>query len=279
MIPDASLSLASSPEHLAVIAALVGGFAELLGLDPLATDDLATAVMEASKNVVVHAYDGSEGPLDVELCALPEAIHAVVRDHGIGIRPRLGERSQPHTGIGMPLIHARARRVIYTNLDGGGTEVAIELDTPGSSPPLEPVEEGASSPQAAEVPEGAAEVRLTCGGRRTFACLLPRHLRALATLAGFSGGAVAACGVLASTLAEGGGRSAAAARLSIWGDPVPGRLELRVGPLRAGTGQLLVSQVGDGRRVWGAAVDVAAVSRPAADGTSELVEISIRARA
>src|SRR5208282_4356839 len=130
MQPNVRLTLSNSEWSVGVVHEAVLGFAEVCELDSLELDDLATAVAEASKNVTWHAYDGAEGPLQVELRALDGAVHAAVRDEGNGIRPHIGEQRPHHVGIGLPLIHARARRVIYTNLPDGGTEVLMEFDMP-----------------------------------------------------------------------------------------------------------------------------------------------------
>ncbi len=125
------LALANSPGCVEIVRAALDGLADVAGLDALARNDLATAVEEACKNVVLHAYEGVEGPLELELLVAPDTVTAVVRDRGIGIRPHLGERTQPHNGIGMPIVHLLSRRVTYTNMPGGGTEVRMELDVPG----------------------------------------------------------------------------------------------------------------------------------------------------
>jgi anti-sigma regulatory factor (Ser/Thr protein kinase) len=128
--PNLWLKLSNAPESLLLVHQALSAIAGALGLDALETDDLRTAAAEACKNVVYHAYEGGEGPLEVELHTLEAAIEVVVRDHGIGIRPHLGERTLPHNGIGMPIVHALCQRVLYSNLDGGGTEVRMRLAMP-----------------------------------------------------------------------------------------------------------------------------------------------------
>jgi serine/threonine-protein kinase RsbW len=129
--PSLRLALSNRPGCMEIVRAALDGLADVLDVDALARNDLATAVEEACKNVVLHAYEGVEGPLELELLTAPDSVTAVVRDRGIGIRPHLGERTQPHNGIGMPIVHLLSRRVTYTNVPGGGTEVRMELDVPG----------------------------------------------------------------------------------------------------------------------------------------------------
>ena len=173
--PSLRLALASRPGCIEIVRAALDGLALATGLDALARNDLATVVGEAAKNVMLHAYDGAEGPLEVEIAVSPDAIEAVVRDHGIGIRPRVGERTGPHNGLGMPIVHLLSRRVTYTNLHGGGTEVRMGSLSPGLSPlpPLSAVED-----VVPEVPAGALAVDLAAGALPE--AVLPRLLEALA---------------------------------------------------------------------------------------------------
>jgi anti-sigma regulatory factor (Ser/Thr protein kinase) len=127
-----AMRLSNGEANLALVRALVLGFIAALGLDALEADDLDTSLAEAFKNAVWHAYDGAEGPVEIELEAADGAINATVRDEGIGIRPHLGEARAHHVGIGLPLIHVRARRVIYTNREAGGTDLRMEFEMPSA---------------------------------------------------------------------------------------------------------------------------------------------------
>lgn len=179
MSPNLALQLLNRERNLAVVREALLGFAAALALDALATDDLDTAVLEACKNVVWHAYDGSEGPLELELHALEDAVQAVVRDRGIGIRPHLGEHREHHTGIGLPLIHVRARRVSYTNLGSGGTEVRIDFEFPGVRA-LEPLDAAHEPGQLAGWGGGEdGRVWLALAPGNLAGAVLPRVLRAL----------------------------------------------------------------------------------------------------
>jgi serine/threonine-protein kinase RsbW len=126
-VPEIRLELSSRFESVAVVAAAVDGIVACLELDALDADGIQTAVAEACKNVVLHAYEGTEGPMAVMLRAAPGIVEATVVDEGIGIRPHVGERHYPHNGLGLPIIHQHARRVTYTNIPGGGTAVEMEF--------------------------------------------------------------------------------------------------------------------------------------------------------
>lgn len=131
--PDIRLELVNREDSVAAVAAALDGVATVLELDALDADAIQTAVAEACKNVVLHAYEGTEGPLEVELRVRGETVAVTVIDHGIGIRPHLGERRYPHNGLGLPMIHQHAWRLTYTNLPGGGTELRMEFLVEGTS--------------------------------------------------------------------------------------------------------------------------------------------------
>jgi anti-sigma regulatory factor (Ser/Thr protein kinase) len=235
---DLYLSLSNSSENIAVVREALWGVAQALSLDALDADDLDTAVTEACKNVVWHAYEGADGPLELELYLSAGAVHAVVRDHGIGIRPHLGERTQPHTGIGLPIVHMRAHRVIYTNLDEGGTELRIELITPSAAsvPALSP-----EPPPPLSLGDGAPHtIELALAGDDLAATVLPRVLRTLGARARFSEDALAALERFALSLARGARDSIGAEHLVTAVDAAPHNLDLRVGWLREGAGESLL---------------------------------------
>lgn len=223
MRPNLELRLSNSEANVAVVHEALVGFAEHLGLDALELDELDTAVAEACKNVVWHAYDGADGPLEVELHALAGAVHAVVRDEGIGIRPHLGESRPRHVGIGMALIHMRARRVTYTNLDGGGTELVMEFELP-SVRALVAEDEPQAQPQSSPTER---EVRLSLAPGALAGAVLPRVLGRMGELAGFSREATLELHALAREVLRGGGGQA---RCGLTILPVaPNALELQLG--------------------------------------------------
>jgi serine/threonine-protein kinase RsbW len=222
--PSLRLALSNRPGCIEIIRAALDGLADVLAVDALARNDLATAVEEACKNVVLHAYEGVEGPLELELLTAPDSVTAVVRDRGIGIRPHLGERTQPHTGIGMPIVHLLSRRVTYTNLPGGGTEVRMELDVPGvAALPALPVLPDAQT---------AAPVTYTAVALAVIpdlaAAVTPRLIDALTTREQTDPQLLAG---LQSRLAQIVAGSAGDAELRLLFLPTPGGLSLEVGPV------------------------------------------------
>ena len=101
--PTICLRLESSAETLTLVRGMLGGVAEQLQLDPELLDDHKTAVSEAANNVVMHAYEGATGPLEVCLYAQPEALEVVVRDQGRGI-PVLTPSDDRLQGVGIPIM-------------------------------------------------------------------------------------------------------------------------------------------------------------------------------
>src|SRR4051812_32214687 len=98
---DIELTLPARAENVAVVRHAIGGLGEALDLDPQTLSDVKLAVTEACTNVVVHAYDGGEGPMQVAANIDPDHLIVVVRDEGRGIVPR---PDSPGLGLGLPLI-------------------------------------------------------------------------------------------------------------------------------------------------------------------------------
>jgi len=87
--PNVRLKLSNRPENVALVRAVLAGVAEAIDLDAEQLDDIRTAVTEACNNAVLHAYEGGEGPLEIDVRLPAEGrVAVVVRDAGIGIEPR-----------------------------------------------------------------------------------------------------------------------------------------------------------------------------------------------
>src|SRR3954453_15547998 len=82
------MSLPAKAENVAVIRHALAGLAEEVGMDETGIADLKTVVTEACMNVVVHAYEGRVGPLNVDAEPDAEGLTVFVRDSGVGIKPR-----------------------------------------------------------------------------------------------------------------------------------------------------------------------------------------------
>lgn len=121
--PDLELKLPARPENVAVVRHALGGLGEALEVDEQMLADIKLAVTEACTNVVIHAYDGADGLLEVDALIEERRLTVVVRDHGRGIVPR---PDSPGLGLGLPLIATLAESLELGKEDGGdSTEVRM----------------------------------------------------------------------------------------------------------------------------------------------------------
>ncbi len=132
MSRDASIemTLPARPESVTVVRQALSGLAEVDGWSPAFLTDAKIAVSEASTNVVVHAYpDGNSGMLSVTVTLNDDRLVVVVGDQGVGIAPRLNDRSAG-LGLGLPLIAALSSEVQIKSTDDGHTEVSMVFVVP-----------------------------------------------------------------------------------------------------------------------------------------------------
>lgn len=121
------LELESVAASVGLVRSLIGSIAATAGLERALVDDLRTAISEACNNVVLHAYEGEPGPLIFSLAVEHDAIEAVVRDHGCGIRAGSGRNRG--LGMGIALIKALTARAEYET-SAIGTEVRMRFARP-----------------------------------------------------------------------------------------------------------------------------------------------------
>jgi anti-sigma regulatory factor (Ser/Thr protein kinase) len=171
------MSLPARAENVAVVRHALAGLAERIGMDDPGIADLKTVVTEACMNVVVHAYPGdAPGLLEVEAEEELDGLTVVVRDYGMGIRPR-PDVERPSLRIGLTLIAALSKSFEIKGGVDRGTEIRMHLPlrTGGDGVAAEPV----STPSA--VTRERTEMRV---GRpdlvgpvlsRTFAALAARR--------------------------------------------------------------------------------------------------------
>jgi anti-sigma regulatory factor (Ser/Thr protein kinase) len=121
---DIELTLPARAENVAVVRHAFGGLGEALDLDPQTLSDVKLAVTEACTNVVVHAYAGGDGPMQVAAELGDELITVVVRDEGRGITPR---PDSPGLGLGLPLIATLTESLELGKDDADRTEVRMSF--------------------------------------------------------------------------------------------------------------------------------------------------------
>ena len=177
---DLWLAMPSRAENVALVRQAFGGLADAVGLSEPLLADVKTAVSEACNNVVLHAYGGGEGPLEVGARTEGNQLNVLVRDRGEGIRPKPVVDDQAVHGVGLSLIQALTDRVEFGGGVGKGTEVRMtfsvehELEPPGERPAAD----------EATAPEEGLVVSIAQGG--LVGPVLGRVMAMLAARAGFS---------------------------------------------------------------------------------------------
>jgi serine/threonine-protein kinase RsbW len=270
--PNIRLDLSNRPENVVLVRETLAGVAEAVGLDAADLDDIRTAVTEACNNVVLHAYEGEEGALEVEIYATGGSCEVFVRDRGIGLKPHSTE-DQWIVGIGLPVIEALAHRVDFEETTGGGTEVRMEFATPGARALEAPDDEAWGLPNGTR--GAGATTRVTIAPVAPLVrAVMPRLLGVLAARANFSTDRISDALLVADALSAHASRSTSAGHLWITVSIGPRNLELSLGPLDSGGGRELVSgsSVDGVGRVIEKLADHLSV---AADGSYEVLDLRL----
>jgi serine/threonine-protein kinase RsbW len=165
------MSLPARPENVSVVRHALAGLAEEIGMDSAGLADLKTVVTEACMNVVVHAYEGEPGPLNVEAEPDSEGLMVVVRDAGVGIRPR-PEAEPSSLRLGLSLIAALSSSFSFSGGLDRGTEVKMHMPLRGGG-----ADEGGPPTPAAASTE---ETELTVSRPELLGPILARIVGALA---------------------------------------------------------------------------------------------------
>ena len=199
-VAQVRLALSSRAENVTVVRQALAGLADATGLSRADLNDIGTAVTEACNNVSSHAYEGREGPLEVELRTNAETVVVTVRDRGVGITPEDDSAVEfpsdvdgELAGIGLPSIKALTSSARWSEPAGGGTEVEMTFATAPLAPQIPGSDNGGrrGDDEAGELSAGepswhadAVEVGMkpVAVARR----VLPRLLRVMASRARFS---------------------------------------------------------------------------------------------
>jgi serine/threonine-protein kinase RsbW len=247
--PNVRLSLTNLPENVSLVREVLAGLASSVPLEQGLLDDVKTVVSEACNNVVVHAYDGDEGPLDVEIRISEGALEIAVRDSGGGIRPRLAAKGELQ-GIGIPVIHALTDRVEFTGGIGEGTEVRMHFNVPGAHDLDDLGLAGAGEPVGVDLADGltppdpGTAVTLEVAPVSLARSVLSRPLTALAARARFSIDRLSDLQLVTDAIAAHAGRSLRGGRLQVGVAMATRDLKLTFGPLRPGKGHQLILDTG-----------------------------------
>jgi serine/threonine-protein kinase RsbW len=228
------LGLTARPENVALIREVLAGLDDAVDLGAT-VEDIKAAVSEAANNVVMHAYGGEDGPMDVEISLDRGELAVVVRDYGAGIGPRALSDPPPGRGIGLVVIGALAASWEMRAHALRGVEVAMRFPIPAQialrADTVEPPD---------EVLAGDSELELTIAPASLSSAILNRFVTGAAARAGFSIDRVSDAQLVVDALAAAFATSLLGDRLHLGVDIGPRRLLLRLGPLRAGGSAAIV---------------------------------------
>ncbi len=235
------MSLANTPENVVLVRYMLSGVAEAIDLDGIDLNDLRTAVTEACNNVVLHAYESNEGPLEIEVYLAPQVLRVLVRDHGIGIpgEPKSPEASA--TEIGLHVIKTLTHKVEFKDGVDGGTEVWMEFAIPEARSLERPQEDGLRIP-ALHLPLAPTTTTIRIAPIGLARMILPRLVIALAARAHFSTDRISDVQLLADALVTQAQEAVSGEELNIEVTVEPRDLELRIAPLDVGHAQLMIGE-------------------------------------
>jgi len=242
-VPTVKLELESRPESLILVRGMLLGAGARLGFDPELLHNLRTVVSEACNNVVLHAYGGGPGPLAVSLETTPDGVEATVRDWGRGIRQVTPSEDRMH--VGLAVISALADRAQFLRAPDGGTEVRMAFTGRRGLRTLDPSPDLETGDHVTVDLSGDAIATLSPVG--LLAGVLARVATGLAARARFSLDRFCDLYLVTDAVAAHAGPAAVGDRLGFAVAARDRRLELTVGPFRAGSGVELQSERGLGR--------------------------------
>jgi serine/threonine-protein kinase RsbW len=225
------ITIPAKPENVAVVRHALAGLAGQLGMREPGIGDLKTVVTEACMNVVVHAYDGEVGPLQVEARAEGGGLTVAVRDFGRGIRPNADDERQS-LRIGLTLIAALSSSFSIAGGLGKGTEVTMHLQ-------FDPTASDGEVSDASEVPATPEEAELQIDGRAIVAPVLERVIGALAARHPIGIDRLNDVFLLADAVSDGTPQVLEAGPYRFAVGDGDGGIDLRVGPLPAGASERL----------------------------------------
>jgi anti-sigma regulatory factor (Ser/Thr protein kinase) len=228
--PELRLVLPNRAENVALVRRAMSGVVEVLELGEARLLDINAAVSEACNNVVVHAYGGGEGPMDVYLCIQPTELEVIVGDRGVGIRPNVPEPELEVQGLGLSLIHALTDRVEFLGGMDEGTKVRMGFA----------FEDGTDQPsdddrgEVPDAPPPPGELSITVSPGPFAAPVLGRVIAMLAARAEFSLEGISEAELVTDAVAAHAPGAIVGDRLQLGIDRPNGQLIVRVGPLEEG---------------------------------------------
>ena len=271
--PNVLLALASRADNVVLVREVLAGLADTVDFGH-ALDDVKAAVSEACNNVVVHAYGGDEGPMEVDIRLCQGELEVVVRDHGVGIGPRGDDDDFPARGIGLAVIEALTARAELRGCTAHGLEMAMLFQLPDPGDLCDSLRE--YRPPARSERLGAdSDVEIAIAPAALSAAILNRLVSALAARAGFSIDRLSDAQLVTDALAARIAPVLDGVYVSVGIGVRERTVELRVGRLRAGGSASLVaaSAIGELGPVISRLTDEIAVSHA---GRGEMLTLVMR---
>ncbi len=272
------LRVTSRAENVAVVRAMLTGIAASVGLSYDVADGIRTAVSEACNNVVVHAYDGGSGPMQVGLTLHRDSVEVVVTDWGSGIKPHAAlDDTATVLGVGLAVVQAFTDSVELRGAPGAGTEVRMQFDVAGGlTPPAGTLPDEQPSP--APIADGSA--LLTLVPSPLVAPILAQVAAALAARARFTVDRLSDAQLLTDAIAAHAPNACADGRLAMRIDSVPCAVEMRVGPLEPAAAEHLLADAGpSGLRAIAERLSDGAQIEPGQEGDTVVVRLDDQRRA
>jgi serine/threonine-protein kinase RsbW len=233
-VSDLHLVLPARAQNVIVVRQAVAGLGEGWGLPPQRVNDLKTVVSEACNNVVLHAYEGGEGPLEVSAEASTGEILLEVRDYGRGFQPSGGVDDEPSLGLGLPLIASLSDSFQITGSSGDGTRMTMRFDLTGAEP---------VGTNGVPHPTPSEELAVRISGGDMVRPVLARVIGALAARAQFSVDRLSDTVLLGDAVSGHEAEDFASGRVEVSIKDGDGSLGVRVGPLVEGGGERILAEM------------------------------------
>jgi serine/threonine-protein kinase RsbW len=230
--PELRLVLPARAENVVVVRQALAGLGEALGLSADRVGDLKTVASEACNNVILHAYDGSLGPLEVQAAPADHALEITVSDRGRGFKPSASPGVEASLGLGISLIAALSDRFEIRS----GSDVGTEIKARFSYATRESAHTDPTKPSVEQ--RAGTEMAMTAGA--AVRPVLARVIGALAARADFSLDRLADTVLLGDAVSYHAADDFPEGRVSLSIQDGEGTLEVRVGPLVEGGGERIM---------------------------------------
>jgi serine/threonine-protein kinase RsbW len=243
--PIVGLHVQSRPQTLTIVRGMLSGVAEQLAMDPELLDDLKTSVSEACNNVVLHAYRGEPGPMDVRLFVDDAGILVSVEDSGVGLSEPPEAIEDGAGGLGVSVMQALTGDLRLLEREGGGTEVLMHFDGCRDDRPLftAPATVAAAHRMREDADDAENELTVTVSPVALLSPVLGRIARTVAATAHFSLDRFSDVYLITDALAAHAEHAAVGDRITSRVRASDRRLTIGLGPFRRGTGSLLEQRV------------------------------------